>query len=158
VPFEAWKATYGMWTNKYTDSFNVEFDTEENVRVTGQLFVPRDGKPTHPALIYVKGAQDIIYPVDYDLVLSALTTHVVLILSPRAVDYPMDNYRAANTKMTIALLGATIESMQVWDIQRSVDYLFDQEKLALSGISVYGRKQMGALALTPPRSISASPG
>ncbi len=147
VPFQAWKAPYGMWTNKYTDSFQVEFDTEENVRVHGQLFVPRDGKPTHPALIYVKGSQDVVYPVDYDIVLSALTTHVVLILNPRAVDYPMDNYRMANTKMAIALLGGTLESLQVWDIQRSVDYLLDQEKLALSGISVYGRKQIGALAL-----------
>ena len=49
--------------------------------------------------------------------------------------------------MTVALLGGTIESMQVWDIQRSVDYLIEHEKLSLSGISVLGRKQMGALAL-----------
>jgi cephalosporin-C deacetylase-like acetyl esterase len=145
VALDAWKAPFAMWTNKYSDSFNVEFNTEENIRVHGQLFVPRDGKATHPALIYVKGAQDIIYPVDYDLLLSALTTHVVLVLNPRAVDYPMDNYRMATAKMTLALLGGTIESMQVWDIQRAVDFLLEQGKL--SGISVYGRKNMGALAL-----------
>ena len=145
VALDAWKAPFGMWTNKYSDSFNVEFNTEENIRVHGQLFVPRDGKPKHPALIYVKGAQDIIYPVDYDLLLSALTTHLVLVLNPRAVDYPMDNYRMATTKMTLALLGGTIESMQVWDIQRAVDYLLEQGKL--SGVSVYGRKNMSALAL-----------
>lgn len=147
VPFEAWKASYGMWTSRYADSFNIEFNTEENIRVHGQLFVPRNGRASHPALIYVKGTEDIIYPVDYDLLLSALTTHVVLVLHPRAVDYPIDNFRLASTKMTAALLGGTIESMQVWDILRSVDYLVAQEKLDLRGISVYGRKHMAALAL-----------
>ena len=47
--------------------------------------------------------------------------------------------------MTAALIGATIESMQLWDILRSVDYLIDGEKLKLSSISVYGRGHMGAL-------------
>ncbi|HYI96626.1 MAG TPA: acetylxylan esterase [Bryobacteraceae bacterium] len=147
VPFAAWKGKYDMWTGRYADSFNVEFTTEESVRVHGQLFIPRNGKTTHPALVYVKGSADIIYPVDFDLLLSAFSTHVVLVLNPRAVDYPMDNARASVTQMTAALLGGTIESMQVWDIRRSVDYLIDHEKLSLSGISIFGRKQMGALAL-----------
>ena len=87
------------------------------------------------------------FSVDYDHLLSAFANHVVLVLNPRAVDYPMDNFRSAATKMTAALLGGTLESMQLWDILRSVDYLVDGEKLNLSSISVYGRKQMGALAL-----------
>jgi hypothetical protein len=37
--------------------------------------------------------------------------------------------------------------MQLWDILRSVDYLVNEEKLNLGSISVYGRKQMGGLAL-----------
>ena len=30
----------------------------------------------------------MIYPVDYDPLLPAFTTHVILVLHPRAVDYP----------------------------------------------------------------------
>jgi hypothetical protein len=59
----------------------------------------------------------------------------------------MDNFRVAATQMSAALLGSTVESMQLWDILRSIDYLVEEEKLQLSSISVYGRKQMGALAL-----------
>jgi cephalosporin-C deacetylase-like acetyl esterase len=147
VPFETWKAKYSMWTEKYADSFNVEFTTEESIRVHGQLFVPRDGKTRHPALIYVKGSDDIVFSVDFDNLLSAFPNHVVLVLNPRAVDYPMNVNRMSITKMTIALLGGTLASMQLWDILRSVDYLVEEEKLSLSSISVYGRKQMGALAL-----------
>jgi cephalosporin-C deacetylase-like acetyl esterase len=147
VPFDAWKAKYSMWTEKYADSFNVEFTTEESIRVHGQLFIPRNGKTRHPALIYVKGQDDIIFSVDYDLLLSAFADHVVLVLNPRAVDYPMNVNRTSVTKMTAALLGGTLESMQLWDILRSVDYLVDEEKLDLSSISVYGRKDMGGLAL-----------
>jgi hypothetical protein len=59
----------------------------------------------------------------------------------------MDVNRTSVTKMTIPLLGGSLESMQLWDILRSVDYLVDEEKLKLSSISVYGREQMGGLAL-----------
>lgn len=147
VPFDVWKSRYSMWTERYADSFNVEFTTEESIRVHGQLFIPRNGKKRNPALIYVKGKEDIIFSVDFDPLLSAFANHVVLVLNPRAVDYPMDVNRTSITKMTAALLGGTLESMQLWDILRSVDYLVDQEKLDLSSISIYGRKQMGALAL-----------
>jgi cephalosporin-C deacetylase-like acetyl esterase len=146
VPFDTWKAKEGGWTSRYTDSFNVEYTTEEGIRVHGQLFVPRDGKAIHPALIYLKGADDVIYPVDYDPLLSAFATHVILVLYPRAVDYPgVSNYKMSNIRMTAALIGSTVESMQLWDLLRSVDYLVDGEGLKLDGISVYGRKQMGPL-------------
>ena len=48
---------------------------------------------------------------------------------------------------TAALVGATIESMQMRDLLRSIDYLVDGEHLKLSSVSVYGRRGMGALAL-----------
>lgn len=147
VPFQTWKAPERGWPTRYTDAWNVEFTTEESVRVQGQLFVPRDGKSSHPALIYVKGHDDVVYGVDFDNLLQAFGNHVVLVLKPRAVDYPMDNFRVAATKMTAALLGTTLESMQLWDLLRSIDYLQDEEKLKLSSISVYGRRSMGAHAL-----------
>jgi cephalosporin-C deacetylase-like acetyl esterase len=147
VPFELWKEKLGGWTNRYADSFNVELTTEQGIRVTGKLFKPREGKPPYPVLIYVKGAEDVVYPVDYDLILPALGSHVVLVLRPRAVDYPADNYKMATLERTAVLIGATIESMQIWDILRAVDYLVEEEGLNGSPISVYGQKQMGALAL-----------
>jgi cephalosporin-C deacetylase-like acetyl esterase len=147
VPFDTWKNKDGGWTSRYADSFNVEFTTEEGIRVHGQLFVPRKPGP-HPALVYVKGANDVIYPVDHDPLLAAFTSHVILVLQPRAVDYPgVNNYKMSNIRMTAALIGATVESMQLWDLARSIDYLVEGEGLKLGGISVYGRGQMGALGL-----------
>jgi cephalosporin-C deacetylase-like acetyl esterase len=148
VPFDVWKSKEGGWTSRYTDSFHVEFTTEEGIRVNGELFVPRDGKAAHPALVYIKGAEDVIYPVDYDLLLPAFSSHVILVLQPRAVDYPgVSNLKMTDMRMKAALIGSTVESMQLWDLLRSVDYLVEAESLKLTGISVYGRKQMGALAL-----------
>jgi cephalosporin-C deacetylase-like acetyl esterase len=147
LPFETWKGPERVWTTRYADSYNIEYTTEPSIRVQAQLFMPRNGKLTRPALIYIKGEEDVVYPVDYDNLLSALTSHVVLVLKPRGVDYAMDNYRRANTKMTVGLLGTTLEAMQLWDVLRSVDYLLSEEKLALSSVSVYGRKDMSVLAL-----------
>jgi len=147
VPFQPWKESQRMWTQNYTDAFNVEFTTDDSVRVQGQLFLPKQRANPRPALIFARGKDDLIFGVDYDRLLSAFAEHVVLVLNPRAVDYPMDNFRVAATQMTAALLGSTIETMQLWDILRSIDYLLEEEKLKLSSISLYGRKQMGGLAL-----------
>jgi cephalosporin-C deacetylase-like acetyl esterase len=148
VPFEAWKSQEGGWTARYADSFNIEFTTEEGIRVNGQLFVPRRRGTSVPGLIYLKGAEDVIYPVDYDPLLPLFNSHVVLVLHPRAVDYPgVTNYKMSNIKMSAALLGTTVETMQLWDLLRSVDYLSEAAGIKLRGISVYGRKHMGALGL-----------
>jgi hypothetical protein len=147
VAFEVWKAPEKGWTSRYTDAYNIEFATDTSIRVHGQLFVPREGRKTYPGVIYVRGEDDIVYPIDYDNILSALGNHVILVLKPRAVDYKMDNFRRAATKMSAGLLGTTLESMQLWDLLRSIDYLMYEEKLSLSGISVYGRKDMSAVAL-----------
>lgn len=147
VPFESLKAPERGWTTRYADAYNVEFTTDESLRVHGQLFIPRNGKAKHPALVYVKGETDVVYGVDFDNLLSAFNNHVVLVLKPRAVDYPIDNYRLAATKMTAGLLGTTVEGMQLWDVLRSLDYLLNEEKLPLSSISLYGRKEMSAVCM-----------
>ncbi|MFN7994314.1 MAG: acetylxylan esterase [Bryobacteraceae bacterium] len=147
-PFDTWKSPDGGWTSRYADCFHVEFSTEHGIRVNGELFVPKSGRSASEALIYFKGPDDVIYPVDYDPLLPALTSHVVLVLQPRLVDYPgVTNYKLSNLKMSSALIGTTVETMQLWDLLRSIDYLTEGEGLKLKGISVYGRKQMGALAL-----------
>ena len=148
VPFNILKTNNRGWTSRFADSFDVEFTSEEGVRVSGKLYVPRTGKPSYPALIYAKGADDVIYPMDQDPLLPLFSNHVILVLNPRAVDYlGVSNYQMSTLRMTSALVGATIESMQLWDILRSVDYLVDGEGLHLDDISIYGRRQMGALAL-----------
>lgn len=147
IPFDGWKGENGVWTRFYADSYHVEFTTEEHIRVQAQLFVPRNGRHAHPALIYIRDKDDLIYPVDYDNILSTLQTHVVLVLNPRGVDYPMDNFRTASTRMSAGLLGTTLESMQLWDTLRAIDYLVEHEKISLTGISIYGRRNMGVLGL-----------
>jgi cephalosporin-C deacetylase-like acetyl esterase len=147
APFDAYQEEETGWTSRFAQSSNVEFTTEQGIRVRGQLFVPRGPARALPALVVVKGAADIVYPVDYDFILPALGNHIVLVLEPRAVDYPVNNFRKATLARTAAMVGATIESMQVWDILRSVDYLVDAQKLKLSSLSVYGKGEMGALAL-----------
>jgi len=146
VPFATVKRPEGGWTTKFGDTANLEFATEEGVRVTGRIFRPR-GASDLPVFIRVRGAQDLIYQADYDFILPLLGRAVVLELDPRGVDYPVGNARMATLKRTAALAGATLESMQVWDILRSLDYLTAEEQLRPSSISVYGRGEMGALAV-----------
>ena len=147
IAFDARRREVKDWSDRYARAWDLEFNTEQDIRVAARLYIPRSAKPTRPALIYVKGKKDIIYPVDYDPLLGILGTHVVLVLHPRAVEYPMDNYKEATVKRTAALFGATLESMQVWDILRAIDYLREAEGLALSSVSVYARKEMAVPAM-----------
>jgi cephalosporin-C deacetylase-like acetyl esterase len=147
VPFETWKAPIKAWAERYSEAYNVEFTTDEDIRVQGQLFIPREAKYRDSAFIYVKRSDDVIYAIDWDPLLPLLGRMVVLVLHPRGVDYPVDNYRLTTIKRSIALLGGTLETMQMWDLLRSLDFLTQDQGLAVKEISVYGRGQMGPLAL-----------
>lgn len=147
VPFQPFKQENKDWSSRYAQAWRVEFTSEEGIRVTGHLWIPRSAKSSYPGLIYVKGRQDVVYPIDYDPLLGVLGTHVTLVLQPRAVDYPMDNFKRATVKHTAALMGTTLETMQLWDLLRAVDYLLEEEGLKLSSLSVYARKEMAVPAL-----------
>ena len=84
VSFQTWKESQRMWTQNYADAFNVEFTTEQGIRVHGQLFLPKERATPRPALIFARGKDDIIFGVDYDRLLSAFAEHVVLVVNPRA--------------------------------------------------------------------------
>ena len=146
-PYEVHKQPDAGWLSRYAQAWNVEFSTEPGIRVQARLLVPRDAPAAPPALIYVKGANDLVDPTDHDDILSALATHVVLVLRPRAVDYSLTNEQLAGIKVSAALLGTTLESMQLWDILRALEYLAGHERLAARTVSLYGRGEMGALAL-----------
>ena len=147
APFEPWKKKRGGWSERYANHFDIEFNTEKDVRVQAELFVPFQKAESYPVLIFVKGSDDVIYPVDWDRILPALGNHVVLTLYPRAIDYPINNYRRASLERTVMLMGGTIETLQVWDILRSIDYLAEVEGLKLGSVSLFGRKTMAALSL-----------
>ena len=51
-----------VWTTKYADSFNVEFTTERGQARSGAA-LSRNGKASHPALIYAKGEDDVVFTV-----------------------------------------------------------------------------------------------
>jgi hypothetical protein len=87
----------------------------------------------------------MVFAIDWDLLLPILGGRVVLVLQPRCVDYPIDLSRLANIKRSVALLGGTLESMQLWDILRSVDFLIKDQNLNLRSVSIYGRGHMGPL-------------
>lgn len=147
VAFDPYKSPEKGWSSRYSDAWNLELTTEEGVRVKAMLWVPRDRSRRSEALVYVKGEKDVVYPVDYDLLLPALGRMVVLQLEPRMVDYPISNYRVATLKRTAALAGSTIESQQVWDMLRAIDYLFEGEGLSPQRIHLLGRRDMGVLAM-----------
>jgi hypothetical protein len=63
------------------------------------------------------------------------------------VDSPVNAYECATIKRTAALLGGTLESMQLWDVLRSIDFLIEDRELPLTSVSLYGRGAMGGVTL-----------
>lgn len=100
-----------------------------------------------PLLVYVKRPGDSIYFMDFDELLPVLGRYTVLILNPRFTEIPPGSSEYAAIEMTSAWSGRTVAAMQVWDILRSVEWAVSEEKLAPSSISLYGKSQMGILAL-----------
>jgi len=147
APFDAVKKPGSAWADRYTGWYRVEFSTEEGLRVSGRLFVPSDGAASHPGLISVMSRDATFYQPGLDQLLPALGNHVILELRTRGVDAPADNFTMASVRRAAALVGGTLGSMQIWDILRSVDFLTEHERLKPSSLSVYGRGEMGALAL-----------
>lgn len=134
------------WVNRYADTFEVAFTSEAGLRVNGLLLRPKTtGK--HPALIYVKGANDSVSWVAFDELLPLLGKFNILILNPRATAFPLSYARWVTLERTAALLGATIESMQVWDVMRAVEYLVSARVAEPAAISLYGKGGMGIVAL-----------
>jgi hypothetical protein len=85
--------------------------------------------------------------MDLDELLPVLGRYRVLILNPRFSELPVSSADYAAIEMTAAWSGRTIAAMQVWDILRAVEWAVDEEKLAASAISLYGKGDMGILAL-----------
>jgi cephalosporin-C deacetylase-like acetyl esterase len=137
----------GGWAPRYADYKDVRFQTEEGVRIRAQLLSPKRSSAGTPLLLYVKRPGDSIYFMDLDELLPVLGRYRVLILNPRFSELPVSSADYAAIEMTAAWSGRTIAAMQVWDILRAVEWAVDEEKLAASAISLYGKGDMGILAL-----------
>lgn len=49
--------------------------------------------------------------------------------------------------MSAALLGTTLETLQLHDVLRAVDFLIDGEKLPITDLTVFGRQTMAMVAI-----------
>ena len=148
IPFETRVLrNSGGWAPRYADYKEVSFQTEEGARIRAQLLTPKQGPAGAPLLVYVKRPGDSIYFMDFDDLLPVLGRCTVLILNPRFTELPPGPAEYAALEMTSAWTGRTVAAMQVWDILRAVEWASSEEKLTPSSISIYGRSQMGVLAL-----------
>jgi hypothetical protein len=95
----------------------------------------------------VKRPGDSIYFMDLDELLPLLGRYTVLILNPRFTELPITAADYASIEMTSVWSGRTIAAMQVWDILRTVEWAFTEEKLTPSAVSIYGKGPMGIAAL-----------
>jgi hypothetical protein len=136
----------GGWAARYADYKEVEFVSEVGVRIRAQLLLPREAVDA-PLLIYAKRAGDSIYHLDLDELLPVLGRYAVLILNPRLTEHPLSAFEYAEIERSASWVGRTVAAMQVWDILRAVEWAAAEEKISSRGISIYGKGEMGILAL-----------
>jgi dienelactone hydrolase len=147
VPFETRvSANDGGWAAQYADYKEVEFTSEAGVRIRAQLLRPQ-GQPHAPLLIYAKRAGDSIYFMDLDELLPVLGRYAVLILNPRLTEEPVSASQYAKIERSASWVGRTVAAMQTWDILRAIEWAVGEERIAVRGISLYGKGEMGIIAL-----------
>jgi cephalosporin-C deacetylase-like acetyl esterase len=148
IPFETKVSqSSGGYMPKYADYREVSFQSEKGVRIRAQLLAPKHRSSAAPLLIYVKRSGDSIYAMDMDELLPLLGRYTVLILNPRFTEQSMSAAEYTDVERTAAWVGRTVAAMQVWDMVRAVHWAADEEKLPASAISLYGKGEMGILAL-----------
>jgi hypothetical protein len=137
-----WMVRYGYTTYKASS-----FQSEEGVRIRAQLFAPTNRASATPLLIYVRRTVDSFYSSDVDELLPLMGRYTVLMLNPRLTEQSMSPAEYTDVERTAVWTGRTIGAMQVWDILRAIQWVTDEEKLSASSISLYGKGEMGILAL-----------
>ena len=147
IPFETRVSPNdGGWAARYADYKEVEFTSEPGVRIRAQLLRPK-GQADAPLLIYAKRAGDSIYFMDLDELLPVLGRYAVLILNPRLTEQPVSAFQYAEIERSASWVGRTVAAMQTWDILRAIEWASGEERIAGRGISLYGKGEMGILAL-----------
>jgi hypothetical protein len=82
-----------------------------------------------------------------DELLPLLGRYAVLVLNPRLTEQTMSPAEYTDVERTAVWVGRTVAAMQVWDILRAIRWVTDEEKLSASSISLYGKDEMGIIAL-----------
>ena len=68
-------------------------------------------------------------------------------LNPRLTEQAMGPADYADVERTAAWVGRTMAAMQVWDILRAVEWAASDGQTSASSISIYGKGEMGIVAL-----------
>lgn len=148
IPFETKVGRdKGGWAGNYADFQEVTFDTEPGVPIRAKLLKAKKLSKETPLLIYVKRPGDTIYSLDLDELLPVLGRYSVLILNPRWTEHPIPAAEYAEIERSASWVGRTVASMQVWDILRAVEWVAAEEKVPAASITLYGKREMGILAL-----------
>ncbi|HZO91024.1 MAG TPA: acetylxylan esterase [Chthonomonadaceae bacterium] len=137
----------GGWAARYAGYREVLFQSEAGVSLRAQLYTPRQAGPQTPLLLYAKRAGDSIYFLDLDELLPLFGRYAVLVLYARLTEHPIPPREYADIERTASWTGRTIAAMQVWDILRAVRWAYREAKLSPASLSVYGKGEMGILAL-----------
>jgi hypothetical protein len=85
--------------------------------------------------------------MDLDELLPVLGRYAVLILNPRLTEHPVSAFQYAEIERSASWVGRTVAAMQTWDILRAIEWASGEERIAVRGISLYGKGEMGILAL-----------
>jgi cephalosporin-C deacetylase-like acetyl esterase len=142
----------GGWAARYAAYKDITFQSEPGVTLRAQLLLPKSKTPTpkpriDSLVVYAKRPGDSIYFLDLDELLPVMGRVGLLILNPRLTEHPVSAFEYAEIERTASWLGRTIGSMQVWDILRAVDWVVSESGVEPETISVYGKGDMGILAL-----------
>jgi hypothetical protein len=137
-----WHIRYG-----YADYKDCSFQSETGVRIRAQLLTPKGSSHAAPLLIYLKRPIDSIHSSDVDELLPVMGRYTVLMLNPRLTEVPMTPLDYTDAERTAVWVGRTIAAMQVWDTLRAIEWAVKEQKLSASSISIYGKGDMGIVAL-----------
>ena len=132
---------------KYANYKEASFQTEDGVRLRAQLLTPKNANNAAPLLIYVKRPGDSVYPMDMDELLPVLGRYTVLVLYTRFTEESMTPAEFVDVERTAAWVGRSIAAMRVWDVLRGLQWAVEEEKLSAPSISIYGKGEMGIIAL-----------
>ena len=158
IPFETKTSrNTGGYLAKYADYKELSFQTEEGARVRALVFTckPQVGRgvegrtlvPEPPLLLYVKRATDSVYPIDPDELLGVFGHYNVIVLQPRFGELTMSAAEYTDVERTATWVGRTIAAMQLWDMLRAVEWAAKEGNLPVSSVSVYGKGEMGIIAM-----------
>jgi cephalosporin-C deacetylase-like acetyl esterase len=150
IPFETrvskntggWHIRYG-----YADYKECSFQSETGLRIRAQLLTPKTNSVGAPLLLYLKRPIDSLHSSDVDELLPVMGPYTVMMLNPRLTEVPMTPSDYTDVERTAVWIGRTIAAMQVWDTLRAVEWAVNEQKISAPSISIYGKGEMGIVAL-----------